>query len=121
MEWLLNGAIGLVSATGGFFVGWAALRNSRTSSRSALEAERAELAEDRRSLIEQLQEERSVYVAQLSAERAELAAERQVWAERFDRMWADKAASRQHVAALRAHIWSRGEPPPPDPPAGYQE
>lgn len=75
--------------------------------------------EDRDALIDQLQEERKSFVAELAKEREAFAAERTELLGRLDKMWADKAASREHVAALRDHIWQRKDPPPPDPPAGY--
>lgn len=86
--------------------------------------------DDRQALIDQLQEERDVTQRQLREERQEFAKqlveeraaaqeERLAYTARLDQMWADKAASREHVAALRDHIWSRQAPPPPDPPPGY--
>ncbi|WP_449277986.1 hypothetical protein [Leucobacter sp. GX24907] len=75
---------------------------------------RGKRREDTQTLIDQLQEERSAYVEQLREERA-------AGDTRLDRMWVDKAASRQHVADLRSHINQGLGPPPPGPPAGYIE
>lgn len=86
---------------------------------TSLVTERRNKREDRDSLIDQLQEERKSFVDQLIAERAQQNADRVAYTERLDKMWADKAASREHVAALRDHIWQRKDPPPPEPPAGY--
>lgn len=80
---------------------------------------RRDKREDRDSLIDQLQEERKSFVEELGKERTAFAAERTELLTRLDKMWADKAASREHVNALRDHIWQRKDPPPPEPPAGY--
>lgn len=73
---------------------------------------RAKSKDDKQTLIDQLQEER---------DRADDRAHEQLgeFSRQMDRMWADKAASRQHVGALVDHIWQRKEPPPPPAPAGY--
>lgn len=92
--------VALISATGGAVV--------------ALIAARGKRREDTQTLIDQLQEERKAYAEMLREERAVADA-------RLDRMWADKAASRQHVADLRAHINRGDPPPPPTPPEGYIE
>lgn len=94
-----------IGAAGGAFAGWLAYR--------------AKSREDTQQLIDQLQEERQMFVNQLSAERAQMAADRKSYEERVDRFWADKAASRNYVGSLLDHIWLRKEPPPPEPPPGY--
>lgn len=86
---------------------------------TALVTARRNKREDRDALIDQLQEERKSFVEELKKEREAFAAERAELLDRLDKMWADKAASREHVNALRDHIWQRKDPPPPDPPAGY--
>ncbi len=75
---------------------------------------RGKRREDTQTLVDQLQEERALYVGLLREER-------EMNERRLDRMWDDKAASRQHVAELRAHIYNELPPPPPAPPAGYIE
>jgi len=89
-----------ITAVGGITVGFFAASGKRR--------------EDKQALIDQLQEERDQYAALLREERAAGDA-------RLSRMWTDKAASRQHIAELRAHIYSGSPPPPPDPPRGYIE
>ncbi|ABY23103.1 hypothetical protein RSal33209_1366 [Renibacterium salmoninarum ATCC 33209] len=68
----------------------------------------AGLSRNRHSMIDQLQEERTLQEAQITD-----------LEHRIDAFYADKHASRIYVAALLDHIWQRKEPPPPDPPAGY--
>lgn len=97
-EWVVAVAVALISASGGWL--------------SATFAARQAQAQATQALIDQIQEERTVAVKQADAER-------QMYSEKLDKMWADKAASREHVAALREHIWQRNDPPPPPPPAGY--
>ncbi|MGB3414032.1 MAG: hypothetical protein WBA28_04890 [Microbacteriaceae bacterium] len=63
-------------------------------------------------LINELQEERNTWKEALDKERA-------MYSSKLDRMWADKSASRDHVAALRDHIWQRKPPPPPVAPDHY--
>lgn len=104
-DWLVNVIVAIIAVSGGYVTAWGASRRSHR--------------DDRQMLIDQLQEERKTYVDQLGKERAEQAAERVAYTRRLDAMWTDKAASREHVAALRDHIWQRKDPPPPDPPAGY--
>lgn len=89
-----------ITAVGGILVGVLTARGKRR--------------EDTQVLIDQLQEERATYVEQLREERAAGDA-------RLSRMWTDKAAFRQHVAELRAHIYQGSPPPPPVPPPGYIE
>lgn len=89
-----------VTALGGIIVGFIAARGKRR--------------EDTQVLIDQIQEERDLYVTLLREERAAAEA-------RMDKMWADKAASREYVAQLRAAIHKGSPPPPPAPPAGYIE
>lgn len=86
---------------------------------SALLTRRTAADADRQALIDQLQEELKADLAELAAERDEIKAEREQYQRNLDRLWTDKAASREHVAALRDHIWQRKDPPPPDPPDGY--
>lgn len=90
----------LISAAGGAFGAFLLARGKRR--------------EDTQTLVDQLQEERVQYVGLLREER-------EMNERRLDRMWDDKAASRQHVAELRAHIFKGSPPPPPAPPAGYIE
>ena len=75
---------------------------------------RGKRREDTQVLIDQIQEERNLYAQQLREER-------EAGEKRLDRMWADKAASRRHVAELRAAIYRGDPPPPPEPPVGYIE
>lgn len=78
--------------------------------REARLAEDAQRAAERREFVDQLQEER-----QAALDRA--ASKDKI----IDAMWRDKAASREHVAALRRQVWSGDEPPPVTPPPGYIE
>lgn len=89
-----------ITAIGGIVVGVLTARGKRR--------------EDTQVLIDQIQEERDQYATLLREERAAGDA-------RLDRMWTDKARSRQHVAELRAHIYRGDPPPPPAPPTGYIE
>lgn len=73
---------------------------------------KAKTRDDKQELINQLQEERNRLDEQAAADRAE-------FAKQMDRMWKDKAASRQYVGSLVDHIWQRKEPPPPLAPDGY--
>lgn len=97
-DWLLGIVTSLIGASAGWFAAFVTLKTSRKNSSQ--------------QLIDQLQEERNRYFDQLDKERS-------MYSEKLDKMWADKSASREHVAALREHIWQRKDPPPPDPPAGY--
>ena len=90
----------IISAIGGVTVGALAARGKRR--------------EDKQLLIDQLQEERNFQVQ-------ERAKERQEFVDQIDRVWRDKAHTREHVNALRAHIWRGCPPPPPEPPDGYIE
>lgn len=101
----LTVVIGLIAVSGGYATAWVSSRKSHN--------------DDRQTLIDQLQEERKTYVDQLGKERAEQKADREAYTKRLDAMWTDKAASREHVNALRDHIWQRRDPPPPEPPVGY--
>lgn len=92
--------IALIGAAGGAFV--------------ALVGARGKRRDDMQNLVDQIQEERNLYADLLREERAAGEA-------RMDRMWADKAASREYVAQLRAHIHKGSPPPPPEAPVGYIE
>lgn len=90
----------LIGASGGAF--------------AALNRARGKRRDDMQVFIDQLQEERNQYAELLREERGAGEA-------RMDRMWADKAASREYVAQLRAHIHRGDAPPPPGAPDGYIE
>lgn len=111
----------LVALVGGGGLGAlaTALVTARKNKREDRDALIDQLQEERESSNAQLQEERRSFVAELAKEREAFAVERTELLGRLDKMWDDKAASREHVAALRDHIWQRKDPPPPDPPAGY--
>lgn len=81
---------------------------------AALNRARGRRRDDMQAFIDQLQEERDQYADLLREERRA----DQV---RMDRMWADKAASREYIAQLRAHIHRGDPPPPPGAPDGYIE
>lgn len=81
--------------------------------KARMEARQAEDAQrhlERQAFLEQLQEERDASNRKV-----------EVFSDRIDMMWRDKAASREHVAALRRQIWEGGAPPPVSPPEGYIE
>ena len=88
--------VAIISASGAYVAAWLLFRSKAK--------------DDKQTLIDQLQEERTV-----------LKEEGQAYRAKIDAFWKDKAMSRQHVAALRTQIWTRGEPPPVDPPEGYIE
>ncbi len=112
----------LIGAAGGAVVALIGARERRHETAKTLLAQQDRERRDRaaqqeaatQTLIDQIQEERDAYAQQLREERAAGDA-------RLDKMWADKAASRQHVAQLRAHIYRGDPPPPPEPPVGYIE
>lgn len=79
------------------------------------------LAEERQAEAEQRRLERQAFINQLREERDAANERTDKLNLVLDRMWQDKAASRDHVAALRAQIWAGGTPPPIDPPEGYIE
>lgn len=97
-DWVVTLGVAAIAATGAFA---GALAVMRKSSR-----------DDRQALIDQLQEERNASETRAAQDRAAFTAQ-------IDRFWVDKSASRDHVAALRDHIWQRLPPPPPAPPEGY--
>lgn len=115
------GAVGGIVA--GFIAGVAAMRKTAADERTSRDLERQafidQVQEERDAAHALLHQERQEYSAQLAAERKELRDEREAYTSRLDTMWVDKAASREHVAALRDHIWQRKDPPPPEPPPGY--
>lgn len=92
--------VAVIGAAGGAFV--------------ALIGARAKRRDDTQLLIDQLQEERGTYFKQLREER-------EANDSRLDRLWTDKAASRQYIADLRSHINKGSPPPPPVPAPGYIE
>lgn len=108
----------LLSLAAGVFGTLVASRNKR---REDAATARKEHRADRQEFIDQIQEERNTYAQLLREEREDARAERAENAARLDRMWGDKAASREYVANLRAHIHKGSPPPPPGPPAGYIE
>lgn len=109
-------ASSLITGIVGFFTALVVFRKNNRDDRQALIDQ---LQEERDATQQQLREEREEFARQLAAEREVAREERREYTKRLDQMWADKAASREHVNALRDHIWSRLEPPPPDPPQGY--
>ena len=119
--------VAIITAVGGivagFIAGVAAMRKTAADERTARDLERQafidQVQEERDAAHQLLHQEREEYAAQLAAERKELREERTAYTSRLDTMWADKAASREHVAELRDHIWQRKDPPPPEPPPGY--
>lgn len=90
--------VAVVAASGGVLGAWAVFAKSAR--------------DDRQLLIDQLQEERNATESRAAQDRAAFTAQ-------VDRLWTDKAASREHVNALRDHIWQRKPPPPPEPGEGY--
>lgn len=115
-NWIITIIVALITAVGGFVSGIAAFRKTNRDDRQALIDQ---LQEERAATQLQLKQEREEYTAQLSAERQVIREEREAYTSRLDQMWADKAASREHVAELRDHIWQRKPPPPPGPPPRY--
>lgn len=79
------------------------------------------VADERTAEAEQRRLERQEFVQQLREERDAANERTDKLNIVIDRMWADKAASREHVAALRAQVWAGGTPPPVEPPEGYIE
>lgn len=108
--------VGLASAGAGALTAWLAFRSKAKDDRQALIDQ---LQEERAAEREERRLERSEFARQLAAERAEIAAERASHADRLDRMWVDKSASRNYIGALERHIWDGSPPPPPRPPDGY--
>lgn len=108
----------VLSLAAGVFGTLVASRNKR---REDVDATHKQHREDRQAWFDQLQEERNTYAQQLREEREANRIERAENAARIDRMYEDKAASREHVAQLRAHIHAGNPPPPPAPPKGYIE
>ena len=72
----------------------------------------AKSKDDKQELINQLQEERD-----RADDRADK--DRTAAMEQIDKLWHDKAASREYVRRLLDHIWQRKDPPPPEVPDGY--
>lgn len=109
---------GILALVGTWLTARATLRARQAEVRQAEEKARTEAKQaeevqrhlERQAFVDQLQEERDA-----SSKKVEL------FSEKIDTMWRDKAASREHVAALRRQIWDGGNPPPVDPPAGYIE
>jgi uncharacterized protein YlxW (UPF0749 family) len=123
MEWIVPIAVAIVTGIGGFIGGIAAMRKTAADERTARDAERQafidQVQEERDAANQLLHQEREEYASQLAAERKLIREEREAYTSRLDTMWTDKAASREHVAELRDHIWQRKPPPPPEPPPGY--
>lgn len=121
--WIIPIVVAVIGAVGGFIGGVAAMRKTAADERTSRDLERQafidQVQEERDAAHALLHQEREEYATQLAAERRELRDERTAYTSRLDTMWVDKAASREHVAALRDHIWQRKDPPPPDPPTGY--
>ncbi|WP_350347273.1 hypothetical protein ABIQ69_11590 [Agromyces sp. G08B096] len=115
-EWLITVVVAVIAAAGGW---GSAFLQSRAKSRDDRQALIDQLQEERNYADEQRRLEREAFSIELAKEREQIAAERVEYTTRLDRMWADKAASRAHVAQLNDHIWQRKPPPPPEPPAGY--
>lgn len=88
--------VAIISASGAYIAAWLLFRSKAK--------------DDKQTLIDQLQEERNVLKGEGEAYRSQVNA-----------FWKDKAMSRQHVAALRHQVWTRGNPPPVEPPDGYIE
>ncbi len=123
MEWIVPIVVAIVTGVGGFIGGIAAMRKTAADERTARDADRQafidQVQRERDAAYALLHQERQEYASQLAAERKVIREEREAYTSRLDTMWADKAASRDHVAALRDHIWQRKDPPPPEPPPGY--
>jgi flagellar biosynthesis GTPase FlhF len=123
MEWIITLVVAVITAGGGFIGGIAAMRKAAADERTARDMERQafidQVQEERDAAHQLLHQEREEYASQLAAERKLIREEREAYTSRLDTMWTDKAASREHVAELRDHIWQRKPPPPPEPPPGY--
>ena len=108
--------VAVIAATGG----WAtAIWQSRSKAKDDRQALIDQLQEERNHSDEQRRLEREAFSSQLAAERESFAAQLTSERAEIQRMYMDKAASRDFVAALKDHIWQRKDPPPPEPPAGY--
>ncbi|MCW1250691.1 hypothetical protein ODZ83_11010 [Acaricomes phytoseiuli] len=94
-DWDEDIILGVLAALGGVF--------------SALLGFLTGKSRQRFDLIDQVQEERDIRVAEIDR------LERKV-----DELYADKHASRLYVGALIDHILHRRDPPPPDPPEHYK-
>lgn len=106
---IIVGVLGFAGGVWGFLSARAQNRHEKelAAEQAKREAEQARRA-DAMQLVDQLQEE----LGRRDRQHEQLM-------ERIDRMWADKAASRNYVGALRDHIWARNDPPPPEPPENY--
>lgn len=111
--------IGAVLVLAGTWI--TARATARSKAAEVQHAREKSLAEERAAEAEQRRLERQEFVDQLREERDAANERTDKVNTLLDRMWSDKAASREHVAALRAQIWAGGTPPPVDPPAGYLE
>lgn len=111
--------IGAVLVLAGTWITARATARSKTA--EVQHAREKSLAEERAAEAEQRRLERQEFVDQLREERNAANERTDKVNVLLDKMWTDKAASREHVAALRAQIWAGGTPPPVDPPEGYLE
>lgn len=111
-------AVGVPALAGTWFTARYSYRSKVAEVAQAREEERA-VAEARQA--EQRNAERLTFVQQLQAERDAAHERAEKKDAQIDDMWRDKAASREYVAQLRAQVWSRDDPPPVSPPAGYIE
>jgi|GEM_PF-3730633 len=122
-SWIIAVVVAVIGAAGGFIGGIAAMRKTASDERTDRDVERQafidQVQEERDAAHRMLKSEREEYTLQLAGERQTQREERDAYTSRLDSMWTDKAASREHVNQLRDHIWTRRDPPPPDPPAGY--
>lgn len=110
--------VAIIAASGAWVTARMTGRARQSELRHQVDKQRAA---DREAEAEQRRIERQTFVQQLREERDHAAARSDKLNLALDRMWADKAASREHVAALRRQIWEGGTPPPVMPPAGYIE
>lgn len=117
MDPLVVGIVSSIAGAGvGAFSSWLSFRSkAKVDTQTLID----QLQEERNAEREERRREREEFARQLAAEREQIAAERAEHAARADRFWADKAASRTHVAQLERHIWDQKPPPPPTPPTGY--
>ncbi|RZU61730.1 hypothetical protein [Zhihengliuella halotolerans] len=95
-------------------------REKLAAERAALDQERQNaVAAAREKLIEELRSDRAHLDQQLAAQRREHNDQIDKLNNRVTGFYADKHASRRHIAQLEKHIWDGKAPPPPSPPDGY--